>query len=929
MTVTEVHQSLGSWELRLREDTPKHIRDALTYFGHIAVMPGKFDPTQYGDNLLPQARFVGVFRGRDFRDELTMRGSGLAYWLGDEEDKGDIHETAVVLNGATFAESVNALLPPAGGVAPGNILAVAGTYTGKHQWQTARKAITYVTDTFGAEWRIRGDALQKVVLDAGTVSQLFVTTPTALILAKDYGQDMFRAALPGRAQLGTDVEDLTTRVVLLAEGEGDSISTGDADAPLPIYKNLRGQPIKLTRLVSESQTDTTNAQARAQLQLNRFTGLRKSVNLSTFDYDVKGQFVVGDYVDVYDPQNGFEDVAREIYWRGSPINPVALRCVEMTWPIEAGWTVGFRDINGVWVDLSPWYEPEGGETQIVVGALSRSLTQIGGEPVGIRPNLPDTPGTEDTTIPAAPVFGTFTTGSYQPDNGEWTKAAVFVEWTQPLNTDGSVITDGGHYEIRYRINNYIGYKVRWGQLNVYRWGELAGNRWGAPITDPVPTSQEWTTVYVGWGQTNTLIQELTPGVEYEFQIRAVDAANPPKQGPWSASEFVVASEDLFAPDVPAAPVVAASRLAIQVIHMLGRASGGTYNLQPDLVYLSVHVGGSDSFYPDGSNEVGKLMANSGMIQANIPAVGTFQIEQTDDVWVRVVAVDRAGNKSGPSEAVQASVDLIDDQHISDLTVTKVTAGTIMAEWIMAGAIRTAQSGARVEMTGAGIQSYNAAGQKTVDIKSSDGSVSVVGQLKTDIDGKGITINPGSVPDMILRPNATDNNEARMFSFFFQDSVAVQLGVEDAASNSMDGGKFLAFKTGTVLSHQPDFSGGVERYIGLNWPTANAMTFQNPGTGDMYFYNDTGTFWFRGKFSNATFADPNQAIVTIGDTTAGTGPILTAYSYGPTMARTLWPIVTAKASADTFVRVSAQSNTGFTVGLSAAVAHGLNAWCIAM
>lgn len=922
MTVTEVHQSLGSWELRLREDTPKHIRDALTYFGHVAVMPGQFDPTQYGDNLLAKARFVGVLRDRGFRDELVIGGSGLAYWLGDEEDKGDIHETPVVLSGATLAQSINALLPPGGGVVAGNVLSVPGTYNGKHQWVTPRKALTYVTDTFGAEWRIRGDAVQKIVLDAGTVSQLYVTTPTALIMSKDYGQDMFRAALPGRAQLDTSVTDLTTRVVLLAEGEGDSITTGDADAPTPIYKDLRGNTVKLTRLVSESQTDTTNAAARAQLQLNRFTGLRKSVNLSTFDYDVKGQFVVGDYVDVYDPTNGFEDVAREIYWKGHPINPVALRCVEMTWPVEAGWTVGFRDINGVWIDLSAWYEPEGGETQIVVGALSRSLTQIGGEPVGIRPNLPDTPGGADTTIPAAPVWGTISTGSYQPDNGEWTRSAVFLEWSQPLNGDGSVITDGGHYEIRYRQSAYIGYKVRWGQLAPFRWGELSGNRWGAPVSDPVSASHEWHTVFVGWGQTQTMIQELTPGMQYEFQIRAVDSANPPKEGPWSTSEFVVASEDLFAPDVPAAPVVASSRLAIQVIHMLGRASGGTYNLQPDLVYFTVHVGGSSSFFPDASNQVGKLIANSGMIQANIPAVGTFQIEQTDGVWVRVVAVDRAGNVSGPSDAVQATVDLIDDQHISDLTVTKVTAGTIMAEWIMAGAIRTATSGARVEMSAEGINAYDSEGDKTVEIRAEDGSAKFTGTLQTKKNSQGIMFYTGTnQANGLWSVNDPVDGEpldhvgfmwARPDGLFGQ---TFELGIRKRSPLSQDGGKLLIGETAAILSHQP--SGKPETFIALgNYPYGANET------------EEPGMIYLQGMFNNQEIANGLGAVWVAREAVgAGFGGI--NFAYGATMENLMCPVVSISGSTtDTYV-IGSTSATGFNVSWAGSAAHIVFAWAFRM
>lgn len=709
MSVTEVKQALGSWEVRLRADTPRAILDQLTYFGHVALLPGRIDPSALSDNVLAAARYVGVYRRRAAGDDYTMRGSGMAYWLGDEEDKGDIHETAVSLVGATFAQTVNALLPPSGSIIPGVINSVPGTYNGKHQWVTPRKALDYAVETFGAEYRVNNNG----TLDAGTISQLYATTPKAILMNREAGRDLHRLALSGKLAMETDVEDYTTRVVLLAEGEGSNIATGTASHAIVPYRDLRGNPVKLTRLVSESETSALNANARAQIQLNRFTGKRSAVSLSTETYDVKGDVSVGDYIDVYDPDRGFVDPSREVIWEGQPINPMALRCVEMSWPIPAGWTVAFRTTEGAWIDLSQYYVGESGDTSITVGELNRSLGG-GGEPVGVRPNLPDSPdGAPDTTIPAAPVWGDFSTGSYQPDSGEWTRAAVFASWSQPLNTDGSVITDGGHYEIRYRQGNYIGYTVRWGQLNVagYKWGDLSGNRWGAPISEPVQASGEWHTVFVGWGQTQTLIPELTPGLEYEFQIRAVD--NNGNRGPWSASHVVLASEDLFAPDVPAAPVVASSRIAIQVIHALGKASGGTFNLPPDLVYLSVHVGGSSSFFPDDTNEVGKLIANAAMIQAHVPAVGTFQIEQTDAVWVRLVAVDRAGNKSGPSEAVQATADLIDNAHISDLSVSKLTAGVITAQTVLASQMEVGLGG-NIKLTDGSLDVYKPDGTKMVE-----------------------------------------------------------------------------------------------------------------------------------------------------------------------------------------------------------------------
>lgn len=929
MSVTEIKQAQGEWTLSLSEDTPQQVRDALTFFGHIAILPGELPVAQYGDALLASARYVGVLRGWDAADGRTLKGSGMAFWLGDEDGKGDVFEAPTVFSNETFANTIRGLLPPSGSITEGQLFSVPGTYSGKHQWQNPRQALTYVTDTFGAEFRVNYTG----TLDAGLVSQLYVTTPKAILLRKGFGADLSLRALPGRMQMGVDVEDTTTRVVLLAEGEGTSIVTAAANAPATPYKDLHGNPIKVTRLVSESGTEATNAPARAQLQLNRFVNARRAVQLSSNDYDVKGTFIVGDYLNVYDPDNGFVDPAREVYWQGERLNPMALRCVEMTWPIPEGWTVAFRDTEGNWIDLSPYYVPESGDTTIVVGDLPRGLASVGGgEPVGVRPNLPDAPdAAPDLTIPAAPAFGNISSGSYQGADGEWTKAAVFLDWAQPLNTDGSVITDGGHYEIRYRVGTYIGYRVKWGQLKAagYKWGELGTNKWGAPITDPVTTSQEWHVVYVGWDQHQTMVQELTPGVEYEWQIRAVDAANPPKEGPWSASTFVIASGDIFAPDVPAAPVVASSRIAIQVMHLLGKASGGTFNLQPDLAYLSVHIGGDTSFYPDDSNAIGKMIANSGMIQANIPALATFQIEQTDGVWVKVVAVDRAGNKSGPSEAVQATVDLIDDAHISDLTVTKVTAGTIMANWLLAASIRTAESGARVEMSGAGIQAFDVDGAKTVDIKSTDGSVTVTGKIQTLVNGNGVTLMPGSIPKIRLTPNSGYNHHGELFawrddSIAAADGLTTELSVRDTATDEIDGGKVLLWQDAAVISHQPD--GARETYVGMNYPLGDSLVLSAGESGMGYTAAD---IFFVGKFGMYSAWDANQAIFTIGNDAIGTGPIQQAYTYGRTMSRNLCPIPASRTATDTLVRVVVSNTSGFTIGCSGTSAHFLNIWCVAI
>jgi hypothetical protein len=90
--------------------------------------------------------------------------------------------------------------------------------------------------------------------------------------------------------------------------------------------------------------------------------------------------------------------------------------------------------------------------------------------------------------------------------------------------------------------------------------------------------------------------------------------------------------------------------------------------------------------------VGKLTANAALMGANVPAVGTFNVEQTSAVYVKVVAVDRAGNKSGASTAASVTALLIDNSHISDLSVSKLTAGTITAQSILAAAMEVGTGG---------------------------------------------------------------------------------------------------------------------------------------------------------------------------------------------------------------------------------------------
>jgi len=329
--------------------------------------------------------------------------------------------------------------------------------------------------------------------------------------------------------------------------------------------------------------------------------------------------------------------------------------------------------------------------------------------------IPQAPG--DKTIPETPNLTSVYSNVYYPSDGVSVRAQADISWELPYNTDGSYITDGHHYELRYKPSVTADLQSSWETVEgEAAWSDLL--TWAQPVLPPI-TNAGWQTVYVAWGQLNTVIQELTPGVTYDLQIRAVDSSTPQHFSEWSDSFSFTAQTDTIAPPKPAPPVIASSMVAIQVQHFLGKAEGGTFNLPPDMAYLEVHVGDAN-FYPNETTRVGKILADAGMLRSGTPVIQTFNVDSTENIYVRVIAIDTAGNRSAPSNAVTATVNLIDDAHISDLTASKITAGTISASIILGGVIKTGESGARAEMNFEGFRIYSEDEDPTVSLLGNPG-----------------------------------------------------------------------------------------------------------------------------------------------------------------------------------------------------------------
>lgn len=120
---------------------------------------------------------------------------------------------------------------------------------------------------------------------------------------------------------------------------------------------------------------------------------------------------------------------------------------------------------------------------------------------------------------------------------------------------------------------------------------------------------------------------------------------------------------------------------------------------------------------------GKLVA--GTITATQIAAGTITAD-------RMVAatIDAASGILADAVITTAKIAAlaVTDAKINDLAVGKLTAGTLSAAVILSGSIKTATTGARVEIDGSGVRLYDSGGTAVVNLNASTGSGTFAGTI---------------------------------------------------------------------------------------------------------------------------------------------------------------------------------------------------------
>ena len=582
-----------------------------------------------------------------------------------------------------------------------------GLYNGEHYVESVYSAINTISEQLETEYRINTNG----TLDAGKKEVLFgghgTNEPPAIIVRDVSGEDPAISGLtPEQITAQFDAEDYVSGVELLTQAEGSSQQADHAEAfdnNTP-YKDLFGADLERIQFVGENNIPNIQRNERALAYLNEFKKVKKTLSLSLEEYDLQGDFSVGDMIYVYDPEIRFEDTEAkriedgrsslfEVAYRGQIINPEKIRITGITWPVKDGYGVYLRKVASTspyrveYIDLSDYVSWETGNTQLDIGDLQKRIGEdlrfssavtgvvSGTRQTGVRkPRHPDTLVEGDLKLTSATV---------QDDLGR-DNAIIFVQWEEPTYDNGSPVQNGLQYQIDWK---------------------------------PTNTTGDYQSSFINWSSTNDFtIEGLQLNTSYEVRVIAI-LTNANTSEP--ATGTVTTALDTNAPSKPGpAATIAAGALRVQIIHNLGRAEDDSGNaigsivnftLQRDTHHLNVYASTSSGFSLSSANDkeqhkVGELNVGSASIKHQIPVVGEVQMPNGSTHFFRFTAVDNAGNESSPSDEQSANGNLVATANISDAAITeakirnlavtdakidtltagKITAGTIAGQEIIVG-----------------------------------------------------------------------------------------------------------------------------------------------------------------------------------------------------------------------------------------------------
>ena len=250
MSVTEKLMAPGQFNVQLDKTiTPNTIINQLDAWGNIVIVPADLNVQEFSDaTLLGAASYVGIVYSLEIGDEenVVLNGQGMVAYLGTSDSTGmpiaetggptgvrsytnetleNVLDTTGTPKGLLRDESGNQ-----GPIKKGTITDTGTNYTGSHYTESALKAIKYVCQEVGAEFKISTTGF----LSAGPSSSLFAghsTDPTSIIVRNQSGEDPNITGLTTTSLVAQyDASEFVNKVELVASKYGYEANYGQATA---------------------------------------------------------------------------------------------------------------------------------------------------------------------------------------------------------------------------------------------------------------------------------------------------------------------------------------------------------------------------------------------------------------------------------------------------------------------------------------------------------------------------------------------------------------------------------------------------------------------------------------------------------------------------------------------------------------------------
>jgi len=393
MTITEGLMTWGDYSIPLKPNTPRSIVQLLNtgWFGLIRVYASRVQSAQVGTAT---GLFTGVMLDRP--DRFTIGGAGGAWFLGEATDgTGDSEVGPVTTNTIFFDGSTNGsltdwvtttLFTTDSGIAWGYIGGPASStkYAGTFVRRTPKTILdAWIVPRFGVEYRMNPD----LTLDTGYPTQLFPFAAPYPMAVKKGGRDLDVVGLQAsQLSLEQSVRDRASRAITVIS---DPATYQIAVAAGWAFSAPDGTPLQRTfqkggTSSSQATVPLANGEALADAQktiadLNVTT---RSIKISSTEYDITSRVTPGDYIYVYDVDEGLFDQTNQVMYRGKMTYPVLLRVTEITWPLRPGMSVHFDNRHqGTGLDVTDLtryidFEQEAGDVTITVGAPPKTLGRV-------------------------------------------------------------------------------------------------------------------------------------------------------------------------------------------------------------------------------------------------------------------------------------------------------------------------------------------------------------------------------------------------------------------------------------------------------------------------------------------------------------------------------------------------------------------------